>query len=158
MRRCDAGARLRRSSTVMSCAVRSKTLRAGPASPPPDERLPSPTAGAGASGSRAAGWRSRRPGSRRPYFSTRYGLQVDAGSGWTDFGWPKLRTVGEFDGRVKYGRLLKPGGDPGDAVYAEKLREDDLRDQDLEVVRWTWPEIDHFDPVAERLRRRFDRA
>jgi hypothetical protein len=78
--------------------------------------------------------------------------------GWTDFGWPKLRTVGEFDGRVKYGRLLKPGEEPGDAVYAEKLREDDLRDQDLAVVRWTWPELDHFDPVAERLRRRFDRA
>lgn len=78
--------------------------------------------------------------------------------GWTDFGWPRLRTVGEFDGRVKYGRLLKPGEEPGDAVYAEKLREDDLRDQDLEVVRWTWPEIDHFDAVAERLRRRFDRA
>jgi hypothetical protein len=78
--------------------------------------------------------------------------------GWTDFGWPKFRTVGEFDGRVKYGRLLKPGEEPGDAVYAEKLREDDLRDQDLGVVRWTWPEISCFDVVAQRLRRRFDRV
>ena len=39
-----------------------------------------------------------------------------------DFGWPELRTVGEFDGRVKYGRLLRPGQDPGDAVFEEKRR------------------------------------
>jgi hypothetical protein len=55
--------------------------------------------------------------------------------GRTDFGWPQLRTVGEFDGRVKYGRLLRPGQQPGDAVFAEKLREDRLRDQGLSVVR-----------------------
>ena len=28
-----------------------------------------------------------------------------------DFAWPERRTVGEFDGMVKYGRLLKPGQD-----------------------------------------------
>ena len=33
--------------------------------------------------------------------------------GYVDFGWPEQRTVGEFDGRVKYGRGLTPGGDPG---------------------------------------------
>jgi hypothetical protein len=80
--------------------------------------------------------------------------------GYTDFGWPEHRTVGEFDGRVKYGRLLQPGQDPGDAVYAEKLREDRLRDLGLSVVRWTWPELHDFAPVADRLRRRLqhDRA
>jgi len=72
-----------------------------------------------------------------------------------DFGWPELRTVGEFDGLVKYGRLLKPGQDPADVVVAEKLREDEIRDLDLRVIRWTWADIDHFDPVAERLRRAF---
>ena len=44
--------------------------------------------------------------------------------GRTDFAWPELRTVGEFDGRVKYGRLLRPGQEPGDVVFAEKRRED----------------------------------
>jgi hypothetical protein len=55
----------------------------------------------------------------------------------------------------KYGRLLKPGQDPAAAVVAEKLREDKIRDLDLRVVRWIWAEIDHFDPVAERLCRAF---
>ncbi|MGI5128467.1 type IV toxin-antitoxin system AbiEi family antitoxin domain-containing protein [Pseudonocardia sp. CA-107938] len=73
----------------------------------------------------------------------------------TDFGWEKLRTVGEFDGRVKYGRLLKPGQDPGDVVFEEKRREDAIRDTGLAVVRWTWAELDEFGAVAQRLRRRF---
>lgn len=75
--------------------------------------------------------------------------------GRTDFGWLQQRTVGEFDGQVKYGRLLRPGQEPGEVVFAEKRREDDLRDQGLEVVRWTWPDLGNFAPVAERLRRRF---
>ncbi|MGQ0574550.1 MAG: type IV toxin-antitoxin system AbiEi family antitoxin domain-containing protein [Pseudonocardia sp.] len=73
----------------------------------------------------------------------------------TDFGWPDLRTVGEFDGRVKYGRLLRPGQDAGDAVFAEKLREDEVRDEDIAMVRWTWADLAQFDAVADRLRRRF---
>jgi hypothetical protein len=40
--------------------------------------------------------------------------------------------LGEFDGKVKYGRLLKPGQAPGDAVFEEKRREDRLR----EVTQW----------------------
>ena len=72
-----------------------------------------------------------------------------------DFGWPELRTVGEFDGLFKYGRLLEPGQDPADVVVAEKLREDEIRDLDLRVVRWIWAELENFVPVAERLRRAF---
>ena len=75
--------------------------------------------------------------------------------GRADFGWPELGTVGEFDGRGKYGRLLRPGETPGDAVFAEKLREDAFRDEGLRVVRWTWADLDNFAPVAERLRRAF---
>jgi hypothetical protein len=73
--------------------------------------------------------------------------------GCVDFGWPSLRAVGEFDGRIKYGRLRKPGQEPGDVVYAEKLREDDLRAQGLSVVRWTWPDLDDFAETAANLRR-----
>lgn len=75
--------------------------------------------------------------------------------GRVDFGWPGLATVGEFDGRLKYGRLLRPDQQPGDAVYAEKLREDELRSAGLGVARWTWADLDRFGPVADRLRRAF---
>lgn len=72
-----------------------------------------------------------------------------------DFGWPRLRTVGEFDGRVKYGRDLRPGQDPAELLYAEKLREDAVRAEDLGMVRWGWVDLDRFAPVADRLRRQY---
>jgi hypothetical protein len=75
--------------------------------------------------------------------------------GRVDFGWPDRATVGEFDGRIKYGRLLRPDQQPGDAVYAEKLREDELRSVRLGVVRWTWADLGRFGPVADRLWRSF---
>jgi hypothetical protein len=71
--------------------------------------------------------------------------------GRCDFGWPELRTVGEFDGRIKYGRLLRPGQSPGDAVFAEKRREDAIRDAGFRVVRWVWDDLDDFAEVVERL-------
>jgi hypothetical protein len=74
-----------------------------------------------------------------------------------DFGWSEHRTVGEFDGRIKYGRLLRPGQDPGDAVFEEKVREDAIRDHGLKVARWIWREIDAPLVVADRLRRAFAR-
>lgn len=47
-------------------------------------------------------------------------FQIEVRSGVTgaqvarsDFGWHERRTVGEFDGFVKYGRLLRPGQQPG---------------------------------------------
>jgi hypothetical protein len=85
-------------------------------------------------------------------------LQYRVGSFRTDFAWEELRTVGEFDGRVKYGRGLRPGQDPGEAVFAEKRREDWLRDHGRQVVRWVWDELATFDEVAGRLRRAFARA
>lgn len=87
--------------------------------------------------------------------------QVIGRSGWVadvDFGWPQLRTVGEFDGAIKYGRLLEPGQSAADVVFAEKVREDAIRDQDLGVVRWIWSDLADFSTTAERLRRRFGRA
>ena len=75
--------------------------------------------------------------------------------GRTDFGWPELRTVGEFDGRIKYGRLLRPGQEPGDVVFAEKRREDAIRDAGFRVVRWVWADLDDFGDVVARLRTAF---
>ncbi|MGY1635973.1 hypothetical protein ACI78V_04875 [Geodermatophilus sp. SYSU D00742] len=61
--------------------------------------------------------------------------------GRADFGWEEHRVLGEFDGRVKYGRLLRPGQQPGDVVFEEKRREDALRDEGWGVVRWTWGDL-----------------
>lgn len=75
-----------------------------------------------------------------------------------DFGWPELRTVGEFDGRIKYGRLLRPGETAGDVVWREKLREDRIRDLGWEVVRWVWADLDRVAALVRRLERAFARA
>lgn len=91
-------------------------------------------------------------------------LQVDVADaggrviGRCDFGYPALRIAGEFDGRVKYGRLLRPGQQPGDVVFAEKLREDALRDAGWIVIRWIWDELDRPRVIAMRLRRAFERS
>ncbi|TQN37513.1 hypothetical protein FHU33_4165 [Blastococcus colisei] len=78
--------------------------------------------------------------------------------GRCDFGWRSHRTIGEFDGRIKYGRLLKPGQDPGDAVFHEKRREDELRDHRWEVARWTWDDLDSPRLIEGRVRRAFARG
>jgi hypothetical protein len=85
-------------------------------------------------------------------------LRADGSSaGRCDFGWRRYRTLGEFDGRVKYGRLLKAGQSAGDVVFEEKLREDELRDLRWEVVRWTWADLSPGGVVAGRLQRAFAR-
>ena len=76
--------------------------------------------------------------------------------GRTDFGWPALGAVGEFDGEVKYGRLLRPGQSPGDVVFTEKVREDRIRATELGMARWVWHELGPaFGPVAARIRAQF---
>lgn len=70
-----------------------------------------------------------------------------------DFGWRECRTIGEFDGAQKYGRLLKPGQPPGDAIYQEKVREDRIRELGWTVVRWTWADLDDPRGLGDRIRR-----
>lgn len=55
-----------------------------------------------------------------------------------DFFWPQHGLVGEVDGKVKYGELLRPGQTAEDAVMAEKRREGRLRAQGLYLERWGW--------------------
>jgi hypothetical protein len=74
--------------------------------------------------------------------------------GRTDFAWEEHRLIGEFDGRIKYGRLLRPGQDAGDAVFREKRREDAIRDEGWGAVRWTWSDLQRPDRFAARVRRR----
>jgi hypothetical protein len=99
----------------------------------------------------------------------RYGLPkpllqyaVRDGSGLignTDFGWPEHGVLGEFDGRVKYEKYLRPGETPADAVVREKLREDRMREATgYSFIRFTWADIYKPDETAERTRRALSRG
>jgi hypothetical protein len=61
-------------------------------------------------------------------------------------------------GLKEYGRLLNTGQEPGDAVFDEKIREDRLRAAGLQVVRWTWEDLDSFTPIVTRLRQALARS
>jgi hypothetical protein len=78
-------------------------------------------------------------------------------AGRTDFAWEAERVVGEFDGRVKYGRLLRPGQEAGDAVFEEKRREDLIRDEGWGMVRWVWADLQVPHRFAARVRRALGR-
>lgn len=79
--------------------------------------------------------------------------------GRCDFGWKEQRTLGEFDGKTKYGRLLlKPGQSPEDALFDEKQREDRLRDLGWQVVRWIWADLYRPAALIDRLHRAFARG
>ena len=71
----------------------------------------------------------------------------------TDFVWEEEGVVGEFDGRIKYGRLVRPGQEAGDAVFEEKRREDAIRDLDWEVARWTWGDLAVPSQIGARVER-----
>ncbi|OSM43511.1 hypothetical protein BCY76_007710 [Nesterenkonia sp. PF2B19] len=70
-----------------------------------------------------------------------------------DFWWPELGLVGEFDGKMKYTRARELSGvDVAQAVFEEKVREDQLRALGLGVVRWCWPEASHPTSLGRLLR------
>lgn len=58
-----------------------------------------------------------------------------------DFGWSAHGLVGEFDGMVKYGRLLRPGQSVDDVIRDEKRREARILQQGLWVARWVTPDL-----------------
>ncbi|WP_037144501.1 hypothetical protein [Rhodococcoides fascians] len=68
-----------------------------------------------------------------------------------DFFWPKLRIIGEFDGLGKY------GGDSR-TLAREKAREDALRDEGYQVIRWVWRDLWNFAEVFMRFERARARA
>jgi hypothetical protein len=86
-----------------------------------------------------------------PVPQLQFPVQLTDGTAFTDFGWGGRRAVGEFDGEVKYGRLVPPGQTAGDVVFAEKVREDAVRAQGYGFARWIWDELDDFAPVAARI-------
>jgi hypothetical protein len=79
----------------------------------------------------------------------------------TDFWIEEFATAGEFDGKQKYGRALyEQSGviedvDLGEVLWAEKRREDEIRSDGAEMVRWVWSELDGNDRA---IRGRFEAA
>ena len=72
--------------------------------------------------------------------------------GRTDFWWERQRVFGEFDGRVKYGRLLRAGEAPGDVVFREKRREDRFREMlGARCARLTWADLERPRETGERF-------
>lgn len=61
--------------------------------------------------------------------------------GRSDFWWEAFAHLGEFDGRIKYERLLREGQSASDAVVKEKRREDDMRATGAGMSRFTWAEV-----------------
>jgi hypothetical protein len=61
--------------------------------------------------------------------------------GISDFYWPEHRHLGEFDGKVKYERLLRPGEPSSDTVFREKRREDEMRADLRGMTRFVWADV-----------------
>lgn len=78
--------------------------------------------------------------------------------GRSDFYFEKHRTIGEFDGKGKYLRSLTPDDDPGEVVWREKKREDQLRAMGYEVARVIWADFDRPAGVRARFWAAFARA
>jgi hypothetical protein len=72
--------------------------------------------------------------------------------GRADFWWPEHRSIGEFDGRIKYGRQNPSRRPPEEVLWDEKVREDRLRSVGLAVVRWTTPDLRRPTHWIQRLR------
>jgi very-short-patch-repair endonuclease len=75
-----------------------------------------------------------------------------------DFCWQEHRTIAEFDGKIKYGRMLKSGQSVEDVLFAEKRREDALRDLGWQIVRWLWADLYRRGIIRDRVLRAFARS
>jgi hypothetical protein len=110
--------------------------------------------GAGSIGESRGNWLFHRAGVPRPKAQAEVRRADGSLVGITDWWWPAQRTYGEFDGQVKYGRLLRPGQQAGDVVFAEKRREDEIRElTGATVIRLVWSDFDAPAATAARLHR-----
>jgi hypothetical protein len=95
--------------------------------------------------------RSESPGETRsrilmwrlglPAPGLQYDVHTAGGLFRSDFAWEDRGLLGEFDGRVKYGKLLRPGERAEDVVMREKHREQLLRAEGWWIVRWTMADL-----------------
>ncbi len=70
--------------------------------------------------------------------------------GRSDFYWEACRLLGEFDGRIKYERLVRRGETATGAVVREKGREDRMRSTACGMARFVWSEVQPGD-AARRM-------
>jgi len=69
-----------------------------------------------------------------------------------DFAWPELGVFVEFDGLVKYEKLLRPGQRASDVVVAEKRREELIcRLTGWRCIRLTWADLERPERTAAIL-------
>jgi hypothetical protein len=61
--------------------------------------------------------------------------------GTSDYYWDDFRHLGEFDGKMKYQKLLRPGESPSDCVFREKRREDAMRADRRGMSRFVWVDV-----------------
>jgi len=116
-------------------------------------------AGADGPGESRGRWLFRASGMPAPTLQYKVLRSNGSIAGVSDWAWPDYGLLGEFDGRVKYGRLLRPGESPADAVFREKRREDELREiTGWPMFRLVWSDYDHSVATAERIRRLMHRA
>ncbi len=87
-----------------------------------------------------------------------YVVHTDLGTFRTDFAWIERGVIGEFDGKIKYGRLLAPGQTAADVLVRERERELALERAGWIVVRFTWAEVHDVALVRARLLAAFRRA
>ena len=68
---------------------------------------------------------------------------VDHGEliGIADFYWDDHRHLGEFDGKIKYQKLLRPDESASDCVFREKRREDAMRAGLHGMSRFIWSDV-----------------
>ena len=72
--------------------------------------------------------------------------------GITDFWWREYDVFGEFDGKVKYSRLLRPGETPADAVVREKRREEAIAEETgCRFIRFIWEDLFHREATRQRI-------
>jgi hypothetical protein len=75
-----------------------------------------------------------------------------------DYLFEEERTVGEFDGRLKYRAVPADGLTAEEVVWREKRREDALRDLGYEVARSVWADLRQPAIIVDRYKRCFARA
>lgn len=61
--------------------------------------------------------------------------------GISDFYWDEHRHLGEFDGKIKYQKLLRPDETPSECVFREKKREDAIRADLRGMTRFIWSDV-----------------
>ena len=61
--------------------------------------------------------------------------------GISDFYWEECRHLAEFDGKIKYQRLLRPNETASECVVREKKREDAMRADLRGMTRFVWSDV-----------------